>query len=927
MPELEAVEPTPELDPAERRAAPIGGKRRPRSGATTEDASRPAARALPLLEREDELGQLDRLLDDAAQGRGRLALIAGPAGMGKSRLLGVARQAAADRRFKVLAARAGDLERGYPYGIVRQLLGPAVDDGSAVLDGAAAYARPVFEPPAPPGDAAHGAPEQSEVVLHGLNRLVLTLCGEGPLLLCVDDAHWADNPSLVFLNYLSRRIEPARLAVLIAIRATEPGPEAELARRLLVDPSTLALSLRPLSEDGTAQLVRAVLGETAPDELCRACHATTGGNPFLVRELTGALAADVVPPDQATRRVRRLVPEAVAGQVLVRMSRIGPAAGTLAHALALLGAGADLHQAAALAELDEGEAADALDALVAADIVGPGPPIEFVHPLLAEAVYHDIRPGQRALLHARAARLLSESGQPVERVAAQLLVCDPAGSEWVVDTLRHAAREAMSRGAPQAAAGYLARARTEPPPPRAERDLLLELGVAESRAASPSAPETLSSALRLTDDPVAQASIAQELAAYFNLRGKFSEAAATLDETIRALPREDTELRLSLEAEAAVMAITALEARHQLSGRMAALCARLGELIRTPSAEPLLAILALELSESDGSAADAARCARRAFADGRLRSRPGPIVSIGTAALISTGRTLEAEAILDAAIDEAQSRGATLELANPLATRARARNQLGRTSQAEADARQALELSPPESNAVRPLKVAQLADALIVRGALREAERLLSATELARDDRDTILFQSLRPVHARLLDLRGQRQEALDELAAVGRWARAWGCANPGWIAWRPPAALVHRALGHHEEARLLAAEELKAAHSFGAPHCLGVALRVVGLVSDPPEIESLRESGKVLKSTNARPELARSLVELGSALRRAGHPRDSQDPLQRAYALATDCGHALLADHTRRELLASGGRPPPAQPTGPAPRTARGAQ
>jgi hypothetical protein len=256
-----------------------------------------------------------------------------------------------------------------------------------------------------------------------------------------------------------------------------------------------------------------------------------------------------------------------------------------------------------------------------------------------------------------------------------------------------------------------------------------------------------------------------------------------------------------------------------------------------------------------------------------------------------------------------------------------ARNQLGRTARAEADARQALELSPPESDAVRPLKVAQLADALIARGALREAERLLSATELARNDRDTILFQSLRLVHARLLDLRGRRQEALDELAAVGRWARAWGCANPGWIAWRAPAALVHRALGHHEEARLLAAEELKAAHSFGAPHCVGVALRVVGLVSDPPEIDSLRESVKALESTNARPELARSLVELGSALRRAGHPRDSQDPLQRAYALATDCGHALLADHTRRELLASGGRPPPAQPARPAPRTARGGQ
>jgi hypothetical protein len=100
-----------------------------------------------LLERERELASLDALLDEAAGGQARLALIEGPAGIGKTRLVAEARRRAAERGFRVLAAQGGELEREFPFGVVRQLFEPelAVDSARA-LAGAAEPARAVFEP-------------------------------------------------------------------------------------------------------------------------------------------------------------------------------------------------------------------------------------------------------------------------------------------------------------------------------------------------------------------------------------------------------------------------------------------------------------------------------------------------------------------------------------------------------------------------------------------------------------------------------------------------------------------------------------------------------------------------------------------------------------------------------------------------------------
>ena len=177
-----------------------------------------------LVERDAELALLARLAAEAAAGEGRTALIEGPAGLGKTRLLAELRRLAEAGGARVLSARASDLERDYPFGVVRQLLeGVLLDPAAAerALAGAAAPARAVFEfAGSDPADQSG-----SFAALHGLYWVCVNLAGERPLAVVVDDIHWADSPSLRFLAYLARRLEGLPVLLAATLRTGEPGTD------------------------------------------------------------------------------------------------------------------------------------------------------------------------------------------------------------------------------------------------------------------------------------------------------------------------------------------------------------------------------------------------------------------------------------------------------------------------------------------------------------------------------------------------------------------------------------------------------------------------------------------------------------------------------------------------------------------------------
>jgi hypothetical protein len=153
-----------------------------------------------LLERGVALARIDRRLNDAIAGRGSLLLLEGPAGIGKTRLILAAGRRGAELGLTTQSARGSELEREFAYGLVRQLFEAPVVAASPserveLLAGAAGRTAALFGVTAPEGDVGEALPDPSFVILHGLYWLCANLGRRSPLLLCIDDAHWADHCS------------------------------------------------------------------------------------------------------------------------------------------------------------------------------------------------------------------------------------------------------------------------------------------------------------------------------------------------------------------------------------------------------------------------------------------------------------------------------------------------------------------------------------------------------------------------------------------------------------------------------------------------------------------------------------------------------------------------------------------------------------
>ncbi len=187
-----------------------------------------------LLERERELAELDASANEACAGAGRLVVIEAAAGLGKTRLLQAARESGRRAGMRVLAARATELERDFPFALARQLFEPALAalDGperEALLSGAVGPARGALG--IAQSDASAEPATDTFAVLHGLYWLTAAFAEQRPLLLAVDDAHWADAASLDFLRFLLPRLEELPVLLVVTCRPDEAGAEQPRADR------------------------------------------------------------------------------------------------------------------------------------------------------------------------------------------------------------------------------------------------------------------------------------------------------------------------------------------------------------------------------------------------------------------------------------------------------------------------------------------------------------------------------------------------------------------------------------------------------------------------------------------------------------------------------------------------------------------------
>ena len=219
--------------------------------------------------------------------------------MGKTALLRAAVAAATEAGFLVLGARGGELEQSFPFGVVGQLFAPIVHDAKEqggeedLLAGDARLAELALwpAPGSPPRDADFA-------LLNALYWLCANLCERSPVLLVVDDAHWADGASLRFLSFLARRGDGMALALAVAARPGEPGVSIDPFAELGLEDRARRIEPGLLSEAAVSGLVRERLWQSAGDELCRACHEATRGNAFLVEQVIVGAAAERASPSR-----------------------------------------------------------------------------------------------------------------------------------------------------------------------------------------------------------------------------------------------------------------------------------------------------------------------------------------------------------------------------------------------------------------------------------------------------------------------------------------------------------------------------------------------------------------------------------------------------------------------------------------------------
>lgn len=861
-----------------------------------------------LLEREDELATIERVLDAVLGGDGRLLMVEGEAGAGKTSLLDAAARFGDRRGMSVLRARGGEYERDFPYGVMRQLFEPSLADGARraeLLVGTAAMAAPIFA-----ADGGHRAEGDPFGIQHGLYWLVADLAGSVPLVLLIDDAQWADLASLHALAYIARRLEGLPAALIVSVRSGEPGPHEALLEELRRESSAEPILPGPLSEDAASSLLAGEFDRTPGSRFVEACHSASAGNPLLLGELLRALKDEgVAPSDECADRLEEIAGAGLARSVVARLERLGDSTVKAAEAIAILEPNAEPQHVAALAGLDGSAAAGACSQLIDAGLIEDADPLCFAHPLVRSAICANVPGPRRAVLHAEAAARLTAAGVSVDSIAAHLLLAPPASETSVVETLRVAARDALARGASGSAVEYLRRALREPPQSELE-EVSRELGSALLCCSDDAGIEILSEVRLQFDDPEIRADIARELAIALVNRRRQNEAESLVVDAIAELGCDTSPAALMLRGTLLLLAMVGGDRVSDLA------MPREGEelVAETMGARNLLDHATLLVAGGFGKMEAVEALGRGVIADPVASTEDAlagltPISALMAFALADRWDLLPDRD--DFYIEASRRRGVLNGIGANYGARSACRALAGDLLEAEADAGVSMDLLDRQLLGLRGNFMAVFGMVAIERGELALAEE-----RLFRDPATAVLSggYSAALVLCQRGALRltiGQPAAARDDFLAAMEMVDWIPYANPEVLGWRTGMAQAEAALGSHEEASRLAAEAVRVAREAGGTRGVGLALRVQGALTGGSDgIEILRDAVEVLGGTQGRLQHAHALVDLGAALRRANRRKEAREPLREGLDLAHRCGATPLEERARTELAASGARP-----------------
>lgn len=869
-----------------------------------------------LRERDTALAHIDELIDAARHGRGGLVCIEAGAGLGKTALARSARGRACGAGFTVLWAGGIGMERQLGFGVVRRLFRGVLADLDAIrrselFSGVAGLASPVLLD----DGAGPVSPDAAFAGFHGLYWLLAELAADMPLLVIIDDAHWVDDPSLSWLNYLAARLDGLAVGVLVTTRTWSSDSPAAL---LDLSGRSTVIGLEPLSLDGVTRWLTASLGE-ADDQFVAACHTLTGGSPFLLSELIAELERQHLPPVAASvGTVAALAPGGIARSVLTRLAALGPGAGAVARALTVLGDGAAVRHVASLAGMGVDEATAGAVVLLKEDIVDAQPALSFTHPLLGAAVTSTVSVLERAVLHARAARILADDGAEPADVAIHLLEAEPAGDRWAVDILRRAGATATARAAPSNAAVLLTRALREPPEPDQRFSVLSELGQAEALARAPDAVAHLRAALAIAPDDHTRAVLSLQLGQLLVVMGALDDAYSLMTNLIDDLQHRARERAAEAACVLSQWCATEVELVDQVPEVMRR--ARSLTSVGSRSGKTLTALEGFRHATGADNSRRAIAMFAEALGSGHFDGHSAlnePAPALAAMGLVYVDAFDQADALTTRMLTSARQVGSPFFIGTVCCWRALLELHRGRFADSVAASRLALELfAAAELDALRPFALGYLVDALIGQGEIEEADRALTGVELSTPYSSRQL--PLWGARARLRLAQGRAEDAVADARHAGAVMAALVLTNPCVEPWRSTAAEALLTLGETDGAGRLVTEELTLARRSGISSAIGRALRISGRVNGGDDgLGLLRSATEELRFSGARGELAFALVDLGCAERRAARIREAREHLRQGLDLASRCGAPALAANAIEELRVTGARPRRQQLTG----------
>ncbi|NEA64884.1 AAA family ATPase [Streptomyces sp. SID12488] len=873
-----------------------------------------------LWERDTQVAAVERAIDALRvdnSSSGSLLLFTGEAGLGKTALMAETRRIADRRNCTVWSVRGGETLKSVPFNVVRQLLQPALL--SLMPEEAREYLGDWYDIAGPalgitePGDRLADPQGVCDGLVAAVRRLAKR---EWPLVLLIDDAHWADQESLRWLAAFAERLDDLSVLVVVARRPGEAsGSRADHLEAIARAAGPVA-SLDALTPAAAAGLTRTTLGPHADAPFCREVWAVTGGNPYETVELLAKVQdAGLAPVEASCGRLRELNNAARGGGLVARLEDLGVEATRFAWAAAILGTGISVDLVARLATLSHDEAHHCANLLCTARILTEPhlaagqvahSDLEFVHPLIATAVYDSIPDGMRTAMHGIAAQVVTESGKGAAAASRHLLHVYPDDDEELVDQLREAAREHQAVGAPDAARRCLERALLEPPRPESHAQVLYELGCVTLLTAPATTIGHLQTALALPGlEGALRVDAIVRLSQALLHNDQMEEAVRTVEE--EAARHQPGPARMRLQG-----AQFMLECLHGGDAPAPGRSERLADLARPCSGRDNSERALLMLRDFDAmahgeNAEEVVEVCDRALVNGRLAPGLGwtdPEWGIELLLMLACSyayadRLDRAEALYTEALrayETAGWSGGHLSLAHAYVGLGHRRR--GRLREAETSLRESLRLAERVGRGL-PLywsATCNLVDTLLARGHVQEAWAVAEQYGFAPPYPSTIVLPEPRAVRGRLLIAVGRTKEGINELEAAEKAATGRGFHNPVLATW---AVDLARALAVEDPLRaaVLVADARRYAERFGTDTAIGEALRcAAALETGQRAVRLAAQAVAYLEASPCQYEHAAARVEYGIAAR-------SVAEIQRGLTLAKSCGADGLVAKAREVL------------------------